>query len=84
MSTAITIRIIDPADKAWLRQEAQRLRVSVAEVVRRLVHEERIKSEGRQNPAEAFAKYFGKEHGIDLQLPRRSHKPLTFPSDDEE
>ena len=37
MSTSITVRDIDPADKSWLRREARQTGVSMEELVRRLI-----------------------------------------------
>ena len=84
MSTSITVRGIDPADKSWLRREAQQTGVSMEELVRRLIHEERTKTESRPKPSEVFARYFGEHHGIDFQPPARiGYKPLSFSSENE-
>ena len=79
MGTSITVRDIDPGDKSWLRREARQSGVSMEELVRRLIHEKRAKTERRLKPSEAFARYFGEEHGVELPLPvRRGYKPLSF------
>ena len=71
MSTAITVRDIDPEDKAWLKRQARMVGVSMEEFVRRLIREKRVNSEHRAKPSEAFQRYFGPEHGIELTLPER-------------
>ncbi len=79
MSTSITIRHMDPGDKSWLQRESRRIGVSMEELVRRLIHEKRIKTERRPKPSEAFARYFGEEHGAEIPPPAPSgYKPLTF------
>lgn len=84
MSTSITVRDIDPADKSWLRREARQTGVSMEELVRRLIHEERTKTECRPKPSEAFARYFGEQHGIEhLPLAHFGYKPLSFHGKDE-
>ena len=85
MSTSITVRDIDPGDKSWLRREARQIGVSMEELVRRLIHEKRTKTEHRLKPSEAFARHFGEEHGV--ELPPTVHlgcKPLSFSPEEEE
>ena len=83
MSTSITVRDIDPADKSWLRREARQVGVSMEEFVRRMIHEKRAKTEGRPRPSEAFARYFGERHGVELPAPpRRGYRPPTFEAED--
>ena len=85
MSTSITVRDIDPGDKSWLRREARQIGVSMEELVRRLIHEKRTKTEHRPKPSEAFARHFGKEHGVELPpTVRRGYKPLSFFPEEEE
>ncbi len=85
MSTSITVRNIHPDDKSWLRQEARRLGISMEELVRRLIHEKRMKTGHQPKPSEAFARYFGTEHGIELPHPVRvGYKPLSFSIPEEE
>ena len=85
MGTSITVRDIDPGDKSWLRREARQVGVSMEELVRRLIHEKRTKTERRSKPSEAFARYFGEQHGVELPFPvRRGYKPLSFSSEGEE
>ena len=77
--SAITVRGIDPGDKSWLRCEARRSGVSMEEFVRRLIHEKRRKAEGRLKPSEAFMRYFGPRHGVELPPPERhGYRPLLF------
>ena len=45
MGTSITVRDIDPGDKSWLRREARQTGVSMEELVRRLIHEKRTKTD---------------------------------------
>ena len=79
MSTSITVRDIDPGDKSWLRREARQTGVSMEELVRRLIHEKRTKTERRPKPSEAFARHFGEEHGVELPPPvRHGYRPLSF------
>lgn len=84
MSSSITVRDIDPADKSWLKREARQVGVSMEELVRRLIHEKRAKTERRPKPSEAFARHFGTQHGVELP-PRahRSYRPLSFSREDE-
>ena len=85
MSTSITVRDIDPGDKSWLKREARQTGVSMEELVRRLIHEKRTRTEHRLKPSEAFARHFGEEHGVELPPPvRRGYKPLPFSSEAEE
>ena len=79
MSSAITVRRLDPGDKAWLKSEAHRAGVSMEEFVRRLIRERRKKDRSRVKPSEAFRSQFGPEHGI--ELPLRGHygyRPVRF------
>ena len=85
MSTSLTVRDIDPADKSWLKREARHVGVSMEELVRRLIHEKRAKSERRPKPSEAFARHFGEQHGVELLAPARwAYRPLTFSTEDGE
>lgn len=77
MSTTITVRNIDPVDKLWLKHEAHLDGISMEEFVRRLIRENREKSERHSKPSEIFRRYFGPEHGVDLPLDERfSYKPV--------
>ena len=79
MSSVITVRDIDPGDKAWLRHEASHAGLSMSQYGRRLIREKREEVERRLRPSEAFKRHFGPEHGIDLPPPKRyRHKPVTF------
>ena len=85
MSNSITVRDIDPGDKSWLRREARQMGVSMAELVRRLIHEKRTETERRLKPSDAFARHFGEEHGVELPSSvRRGYQPLSFPPEEEE
>lgn len=79
MSFAITVRGIDPGDRSWLKREAGRTGMSMEEFVRCLIHETRIKTERRVKPSEAFARFFGPEHGVDLPPPASyACRPVEF------
>lgn len=71
MSTTVTVRGIDPADKAWLKREARQVGVSMEEFIRHMIREKRAKTEHRASPSEAFKRYFGPENGI--ELPESGH-----------
>ncbi|MYB20512.1 MAG: hypothetical protein F4Y16_16255 [Holophagales bacterium] len=84
MGSVITVRDIDPGDKAWLRQEARDVGLSMEEYVRRLIHEKREKTEQRLKPSEVFRRHFGPERGVELPPRRRyRHKPVSFADDGE-
>ena len=71
MSSTITVRDIDPGDKSWLKREARHVGLSMEGFVRRLIREKREKAERRTKPSEAFKRYFGPEHGVELPPPER-------------
>lgn len=71
MSSTVTVRDIDPADKAWLKREARQVGVSMEEFVRHLIREKRARAEHRTSPSETFKRYFGPEHGV--ELPESGH-----------
>ncbi len=79
MSSTITVRRMDPADKAWLKSEARLAGVSMEEFVRRLIREKREALRSRMSPSEAFGRYFGPEHGVELPMHGRyGHRPVEF------
>ena len=79
MSPSLTVRDINPADKSWLKHQARHVGVSMEEFVRRLIHEERAKAERRPMPSEAFARHFGKQHGVEMPDPvHTSYRPISF------
>ncbi len=85
MSTSIVVRDIDPGDRSRLRREARLAGVSMEEPVRRLIREKRTKHERRLKPSEAFARYFGGEHGVEFPpLARISYGPLSFSGAEQE
>lgn len=84
MSSVITVRDIDPGDKAWLRQEASHVGLSMEEYVRRLIHEKREKTQRRPKPSEVFRTHFGPERGVELPpRGRYRHQPVRFADDGE-
>jgi plasmid stability protein len=79
MSSTITVRDIDPGDKSWLKREARHVGVSMEGFVRRLIREKREKAERRMTPSEAFKRYFGPEHGVELPPPEHhGYRPVEF------
>ncbi len=79
MASTITVRDIEPGDKAWLKREARRLGISMEELVRRLIRKERERARLREKPSEAFSKYFGAENGVDLPARERfRYRKLEF------
>ena len=84
MSSVITIRGIDPGDRAWLRHEASHAGLSMSEYVLRLIHRERKKAQRRLKPSEVFKRHFGPEHGIELRVAKHyRHKPVTVGGESE-
>lgn len=79
MGSTITVRRINPGDKAWLKTEARRAGLSMEEFVRRLIGERREAARARMKPSETFRRYFGPEHGVELPL-RGSYgyRPVEF------
>ena len=83
MNSAITVRDIDPGDKAWLKRQARHVGISMEEFVRRLIREKRVNSERRAKPSETFQRYFGTEHGVELSLPKRhGYRSVSFALED--
>ena len=79
MSSVTIVSRIDPGDKSWLKREARRAGVSMAQFVRLLVREKRERTERREKPSDVFRRHFGPEHGV--QLPPRGrygYKPPAF------
>lgn len=79
MSSMITVRRINPGDKAWLKREARRAGVSMEEFVRRMIRAGRERARKRVKPSEAFQRCFGPEHGV--ELPSRGeygYRPVRF------
>jgi len=62
----LTVRQIDPDDKQWLQQEAARQRLSMEELVRRLIREKRRESIEGARPSEIVGRHFGARNGVDL------------------
>ena len=53
------------------------------ELVRRLIHEKRAKTECPPLPSEVFARYFGEEHGVDLPIESNFRfRPVSFAEED--
>lgn len=84
MSITVTVRGIDPADKAWLKREARRVGVSMEEFIRHMIREKRAKAERRTSPSEAFKRYFGPENGIGLpEFGHYAYRKVEFASERE-
>ena len=84
MSSTIVVRDINPGDKSWVKQEAAHRGLSMEEFVRRLIHEKREHAERHTKPSEAFRRYFGPEHGVELPLSRRyGYRPVEFSGENE-
>ena len=82
MGSTITVRDIDPGDKAWLRRTARHTGISMEEFVRRMIREQRKTTEGEARPSKVFERFFGTEYGVELPAPsRHGYKPFAF--DDE-
>ena len=80
--SSIIVRGLDAQDKSWLRDEAKRLGVSMEELMRRVIRERREQAACRLSPSEAFRKYFGPEHGVELPpRVRYGRHSLDFPDD---
>ena len=53
------------------------------EFVRRLIHEKRVHNGRCTKPSEAFQRYFGPEHGVELPPPERcGDRPVSFSDED--
>lgn len=78
MSFTLTVRDIDPGDRTWLKREAGRTGMSIEEFVRCLIREKRTKTERRVKPSEAFARFFGPEHGVNLPPASYACRPVEF------
>ena len=84
MGSTITVRDVHPPDKSWLEREAKRLGVSMEELVRRIIRETRERTESREKPSQAFRRYFGPEHGVELPpRGRYGYRPIEFADEDE-
>lgn len=85
MSTSIVVRDIDPGDKSCLRRKARQIGISMEQLGRRLVHEQRTKTELRPKPYEPFARHFGVDHGFGLPPSVRcGYRPLPLSCEGEE
>ena len=79
MSSAITVRRLDPGDKAWLQSAAHLAGVSMEEFVRRLIRERRAQTRTRPKPSEAFRLHFGPENGVELPpCQDYGYRPVRF------
>lgn len=79
MRSSIIVSDIDPGDIAWLEREARKIGMSVEEFLRRLIHEQRTKTERRPKPSEAFARHFGEAQGVELPATaRRGYRPVSL------
>ena len=79
LRSSIIVSDIDPGDIAWLEREARKIGMSVEEFLRRLIHEQRTKTERRPKPSEAFARHFGEAQGVELPATaRRGYRPVSL------
>ena len=84
MSSTVTVRDLDLRDKSWLKREARRLGISMEEFIRRLIRDERARSERDAKHSEAFKRYFGPEHGVELPPPARyGYRPVELTGEPE-
>ena len=67
MSSVIVVGRIDSGDKSWLKREARRAGVSMAQFVRLLIREKRERTERHEKPSDVFRRHFGPEHGVELR-----------------
>ena len=83
MNSTITVRDIDPSDKAWLQAEAKRAGLSMESYVRKMIEERRAKMQQKEKPSEIFKRYFGLENSVDLpELPKVGARPIDFSDGD--
>ena len=83
MSSTITVRDIDPGDKAWLQAEAKRVGLSMELYVRKMIEEKRANTQQQEKPSQVFKRYFGPENGVDLpELPKVGARPIDFSDGD--
>lgn len=83
MSSTITVRDIDPTDKAWLQAEAKRVGLSMESYIRKMIEERRARSQVDEKPSDVFRRYFGEENGVDLlERPKVGVRPVDFSDDD--
>ena len=83
MSSTITVRDIDPSDKAWLQAEAKRVGLSMESYVRKMIEERRAKTQQNEKPSEVFKRCFGAENGVDLpELPKIGARPIDLSDGD--
>ena len=79
MSTGITVRRMDLAGKSWLRKEARSFGISMAELVRHLIRQKRMKNESRLKQSEVFVHYFGEKNGFEVPITRNcGFRSITF------
>ena len=74
MSHTLTIRDVQKADKAWLKAEAKLRKISMEELVRRIIHDTRQTNSATTRPSEIIKQVFGENHGVDL--PKRGRYGL--------
>ena len=79
MRFAITVRGLSPSEISWLKAEARKAGISMAEFVRRIIRRQRERNSHAENAADLFLRQFGPEHGVELP-PRRQHgyRPVGF------
>ena len=77
---SISIRKLDDDVIRRLRIRAAEKNISMEEEVRRILREATAEATGEQeNIVDLARKYFGPEHGIELEIPEHEpHEPLDF------
>ena len=80
---SVLIRNVDEALHRLLKRSAASHRRSLEEEARELLRGAiaRQQTDRRENLADVAAELFGREHGVDLDLPRRGSGPLRPPLD---
>ena len=82
MSSAITVRGLNPSETSWLKAEAREAGISMEEFVRRMIRRQRERHSHVESVADLFLRHFGPEHGVELP-PRQQYgyRPVEFPPD---
>ncbi|MDE2711418.1 MAG: hypothetical protein OXI65_06615 [Acidobacteriota bacterium] len=83
MRFAITIRGLNPSEMSWLKAEARKAGISMAEFVRRIIRRQRERNSYAESAADLFRRHFGPEYGVELPPRQRSgYRPVELPRDE--